>query len=122
MGVNLEYIQFKSLLFDASNKALNNYNVVVQFYNINWNAWVTLTEILTVKEGKLFCKLELPDRISLSNQTIRIVRETLKAGSVPAFRVIKYTKEKNIPEIIATNYIVTIEAGNLTIDFGKMGC
>lgn len=121
MEVNLEYIQFKSLLFDASNKALANYNVVVQFYNVNWKSWVTLTEILTVKEGKLFCKLELPDRISLSNQTIRIVRETLKAGSVPAFRVIKYTEEKSIPQIIATYYNMTLEADILTIDFGKNG-
>lgn len=119
MVVNIEYIQFKSLLFDASNKALANYNVVVQFYNVNLNSWVTLTENLTVNEAKLFCKLELPDRISLSNQTIRIVREVLKAGSVPIFRIIKETKEKSIPEVLAINYTVSIEGDLLTIDFGR---
>lgn len=119
MVVNLEYIQFKSLLFDASNKALANYNVVVQFYNINLNSWVTLTETVTVKEAKLFCKLELPDRISVSNQTIRIVREVLKTGSVPAFRIIKETKENNIPEVLAVYYNVSIEGDILTVDFGK---
>ncbi|WP_298426299.1 PASTA domain-containing protein [uncultured Kordia sp.] len=120
MAVSIKYIQFGHSLLDASNTAVKNVSVIVQFYNVNVKSWMSLTDSLTLTKGKLAHQLTIPSRISTKDQTIRIVREVLKSGGTPSFRIIKDSKESRIPEVIASNFKTTISGEDkLVIDFGK---
>lgn len=118
---NLEHIQFRGILCNSSNEPVADFHTIIQFYNMNLNSWVSLTETLIFNEGKLNYLLEIPDRISTSNQTIRIVREVLKSGGVPSFRIVKENRKQEKLEIVARDVEVHIvkEKELLIIDFGK---
>ena len=120
MAVNLKNIQFKYFLFDMSNMPVNDLQVIVQFYNVNVKSWISLTDELTLKDGELQYQLEIPSRISRDNQTIRVVREVLKSGGTPSFRIIKSSKKNDIPQVITSSFKAIIEGKNtLIIDFDK---
>ncbi|SNR14110.1 PASTA domain-containing protein [Tenacibaculum jejuense] len=120
MDIELDFIQFQGQLFNAVNKPVKELPVAIQFYNTNIHSWITLTSLM-VKEGKLSQGLEIPDRISTSNQTIRAVREVLRSGGVPSFRLIKVTKETSQPLVIASDFNVQIDKnkGVLILNFGR---
>ncbi|MGG8497431.1 PASTA domain-containing protein [Tenacibaculum sp. TC6] len=116
MTTDIEFLQFRGQLFDAANQSITGIEVVVQFYNINLNSWVSLTEALMIKASKFSHTIEIPDRISTTNQTIRIVREIIKSGGVPTFRIIKFTAEKELPKVIASDFTVSIYKEKLLLD------
>jgi len=121
MAAAPEHIQFKDLLFDTSNQPIADFHLVIQFYNINLNEWLSLTDTLVVNETGLDHQIEIPDRISTKDQTIRVVREVLKSGGIPSFRLIKAIEGNELPKVIATNYKVSRPngGGKLIVDFGK---
>ncbi len=121
MAVNLEHIQFQGIIFDASNTLISEYPIHIQFYNVNLKSWLSLTEkSIVLKKSKFLYELEIPDRISTSNQTMRIVREVLKSGGIPSFRIVKESKE-DIIEVIARSYTTTIQQEKeiVNINFGE---
>jgi len=121
MAADIDFLQFKAQLFDTSNQSITGVEVVIQFYNMNLNSWISLTKALMIKASKISHTIEIPDRISTTNQTIRIVREILKSGGVPSFRIIKFTSEGELPEVIASDFKVSMnkEKMLLGIDFGS---
>jgi len=119
MAVNIQSILFKHLLHDVADKPVNKIKVQVQFYNVNTKSWLSLTDAVSVTKGKLAHTLTIPSRISTKNQTVRVVREVLKSGGTPSFRIILATSKMPL-EVIATTFRATIESeSKLTIDFGK---
>lgn len=120
MPVNIEYIQFKGELLNTKNQPESNLNISIQFFNINLNSWVSLAEKLVVEDSKIYSSIKIPDRISTSNQTIRIVREIIKSGGVPSFRIIKTNKKSKLIEVIASDFKVHIQKKKetLIVDFG----
>ncbi|MEM6721255.1 MAG: PASTA domain-containing protein [Bacteroidota bacterium] len=120
MAVNIQNIAFKHILFDVSNKPTKAAKVQLEFYNVNTRSWLVLTDGLVLNKGKLAYNLTIPSRISTKNQTIRVVREVLKSGGMPSFRIISATPKSNLPEVIATTFRAMVESDTqLTIDFGK---
>ncbi|MEM6686363.1 MAG: hypothetical protein AAF617_11325, partial [Bacteroidota bacterium] len=119
MAVNIQRIQFKHLLHDESDKAAKSVKVQIQFYNVNTKSWLPLTDAVTITKGQLAHTVTIPSRISTKNQTIRVVREVLKSGGTPSFRIIK-ANTQSPTEVIATTFIALIGSETeLTIDFGK---
>lgn len=120
MGINIQNIQFKHSLFDVSNKPAKGIKIQIQFYNVLTKSWLSLTEDLPYSTGKLSYKLTIPYRISTTNQTIRVVREVIKSGGTPSFRIINATNRGSLPEVITTSFEALVEGDTkLTIDFGK---
>ncbi|WP_298517971.1 PASTA domain-containing protein [uncultured Kordia sp.] len=119
MAINIQSIQFKHLLYDVTNKPAKAVKVQVQFYNVNTKSWLALTSALALTSGKLAYTLTIPSRISTKNQTIRVVREVLKSGGTPSFRIIRVSQSR-LPEVIATTFNATIIGDSkITIDFNK---
>ncbi|AXG70880.1 chromosome partition protein Smc [Kordia sp. SMS9] len=120
MAVNIQSIQFQHILFDVNDKPVKTAKVQIQFYNVYLKSWLAFTDDLIVSSGKLVHALKIPSRISTTNQTIRVVREVLKSGGTPSFRIISATSQSGLPEVIATTFTATIEGDSkLNIDFGK---
>ncbi|WP_046758274.1 PASTA domain-containing protein [Kordia jejudonensis] len=120
MAVTIKYIAFKHILFDASDAPANGEKVIIQFYNVNLKSWLSLTDGIKIVNGKFSYQLTIPSRISTSDQTIRVVREVLKYGGMPSFRIVKEDAADKIPQVIAVNFDAKIEGdGILTINFGK---
>ena len=120
MAINIQSIQFQHILYDASNKAAKTIKVQVQFYNVNTKSWLALTDALALRSGKLAYTLTIPSRISTKNQTVRVVREVLKSGGTPSFRIINANSQAGLPEVIATTFNVTITGDSkITLNFNK---
>jgi len=120
MAINIQSIQFQHILYDASNKAAKTVKVQVQFYNVNTKSWLALTDALALRSGKLAYTLTIPSRISTKNQTVRVVREVLKSGGTPSFRIINANSQAGLPEVIATTFNATITGDSkLTLNFNK---
>ncbi len=120
MAVNIQSIQFQHILFDMADTPVKTAKVQIQFYNIFTKSWLSLTDTLTISKGKLSYGLTIPSRISTTNQTIRVVREVLKSGGTPSFRIIAATSQSGLPEVITTTFTATVESDTkLIIDFGK---
>jgi len=121
MATQVKYIQFKGEFYDASNQSITGVAVAIQFYNTNLNTWVSLTQAIKINASKMAHTIEIPDRIATKNQTIRIVRETLKSGGAPSFRVIKFDPKQQLPEVLASNFKVenNEKKQTLGIDFGS---
>ncbi|WP_430412275.1 PASTA domain-containing protein [Kordia sp.] len=120
MAVNINSIQFKHLLYDVANKPAKTVKVQIQFYNVHTKSWLSLTDDIPLLNGKLVHAVTIPSRISTKNQTIRVVREVLKSGGTPSFRIIKVNDQNRLPEVVTTTFEAIIEADtNLTIDFSK---
>ncbi|PTX59785.1 PASTA domain-containing protein [Kordia periserrulae] len=120
MAVNIQTIQFAHLLYDTYNKPIKTGKVQIQFYNVNLKSWLSLTDVLIVSNGKLAHSLAIPYRISTTDQTIRVVREMLKSGGTPSFRIINASSSSRLPEVIETNFKAVIKDDiTLTIDFDK---
>ncbi|MGH1387768.1 PASTA domain-containing protein [Kordia sp.] len=120
MAINIQNIQFQHLLFDVTNKPAKGIKVQVQFYNVLTKSWLSLTDSLALSTGKLSYKLTIPTRISTKNQTVRVVREVIKSGGTPSFRIINVTNSGALPEVITTAFDAIVEGDTkLTIDFGK---
>lgn len=119
MDIELDFIQFQGQLFDSKNTPVSEFKIAIQFYNANIYDWITLTTSV-IQEGKFNHKIEIPDRISTTNQTIRIVREVLQEGGVPSFRIVKIDEEQELTEVIASNFNIVIqkEKAFILIDFG----
>lgn len=124
MAVNIKSILFSHLLHDASNQLAQGIAVEVQFYNVATQSWLALTGPISLTNGNLNHTLKIPSRISTKNQTIRVVREILKSGGTPSFRIIRSNASPivlsiaRIPEVIATTFNATVEGeSKLTIDF-----
>ncbi|MFK7747608.1 MAG: PASTA domain-containing protein [Kordia sp.] len=120
MAVNINSIQFKHLLYDVNNKPAKTVKVQIQFYNVNLKKWLPLTDALILESGKLLHIVKIPYRISTSDQTIRVVREVIKSGGTPSFRIINAASQSGNPEVIATTFTAVIKDDvSLTIDFGE---
>lgn len=119
MAINIENIQFLGILNDEENKPLSNFSIAIQFFNLQLNQWLFLTTSVEIENGKFSYLLELPDRISLTNQTVRVIREVIKMGGVPSFRLVKKESENVFTEVIASDFQVYVKDTLLQIDFGK---
>ena len=117
--MNIQNIQFKGVLFDAFNDPVAGMPCAIQFYNVFTTSWMTLTEEFEVAESKVLHVMAVPERISTTDQTIRVVREVLRSGGVPNFRLVKVDDRYEIPSVIATDFEVMVDAEKelLSINF-----
>lgn len=121
MAINIS-IQFSALIFDETNKPVNNYSVNVQYFNMATLQWMLLGKPSICKKGKVFFKYNIPDKIPRTDITTTKLKAIIASGSLPMFRLTQTNNRSKINYVLSSNTIVE-DSNNkkiLHLNFGNL--